>query len=84
MGRSSADRVQTERGQNLGHTLLLQSVGGMLWGPRSANSTKEAEFSQAHGGLIQEAHKAYWCWEARGMLITRAVGEVLTGTDICL
>lgn len=75
-----------QRVEDWGHTPLLVSVDGVLWGSwakaRLVNSNQKSEILISHRVLS----KGYIMGRSRGagsQLITRAIGEVTGGIYIC-
>ena len=81
--------MKTERGrQDLGHMLLLGSVGGVLWGSWAKaeldSSNQKSRVLVSFVGVLSKGCIRRRQWEAGELLITRAVGEATSGTCIYL
>ena len=75
--------------QDLGHTCLSRSVGGVFWGShpmaRLLNSNqKEQGLGKVHRDLIKGAHKGVRGPWLSGETITRAIGGIISETYIYL
>ena len=82
-GMMKAGCRQREK-QDLGHTSLLESMGGVLWISWAKtglvnSDQKEQSYDKFHRDLIKGTHKGKTLGGG-GDLITSAVGEVISGT----
>ena len=82
-----ADR-EIERERSWGMYLYLKSIGGVLWGSQAGigfNSNQERRVFISPPGVLSKGCISHTGARRRGrLLITSAVGEVLSGTHICL